>query len=111
VQQGQGVCRYCAGKAWDAFYVVADESAALLKFGITTGNGRSRLNDHRRDGFGTVYRFLPGLPGDTAPCLEREVQATLRLAGEVPVRGREYYRDHVTALVLDVVDHYPIPTP
>jgi hypothetical protein len=108
VQQGQGVCRHCAGKSWDAFYVVADESAELLKFGITTGTGRVRLNDHRRDGFVTVLRFLSNLPGDTAPDLERDVKSALHLAGETPVRGREYYQDHVTALVLDVVDHYPI---
>jgi hypothetical protein len=109
VQQGGGICRYCARKIWDAFYVVTDDTAALVKFGITTGNGRSRLNEHRRDGFDTVHRFLAALPGDTAPALERDVKAALRLAGEVPVRGLEYYRDHVTALVLDVVDHYPIP--
>lgn len=108
VQRGQGICRRCAGKTWDAFYVVVNADAELLKFGITSGNGRPRLSHHRRDGFDTVHRFLAGLPGDTAPRLEDDVLATLRLAGEEPVRGREYYQDHVTALVLDVVDHYPI---
>lgn len=108
VQGGQGICRRCAGKTWDAFYVVVDSDAELLKFGITSGNGRPRLRHHRRDGFVTVHRFLSGLPGDTAPRLENDVRATLRLAGERPVRGREYYSEHVTALVLDVVDHYPI---
>lgn len=112
VQQGQGVCRRCAGKTWDAFYVVVDPDAKLLKFGITSGSGRRRLGHHRRDGFVTVHRFLSGLPGDTAPRLERDVRATLILAGEEAVRGREYYSDRVTALVLDIVDHYPnVPRP
>lgn len=107
VQQGHGVCRHCSGKTWDAFYVVVDDDAALLKFGITTGNGKRRLTEHRRAGFTTVHRFLPGLAGDAALNLERDVRAALRLADEVPVRGREYYPAKVTALVLDVVDHYP----
>lgn len=107
VQQGQGVCRRCAGKTWDAFYVVANEDEGLLKFGITSGSGRPRLRHHRRDGFETVHRFLSGLPGNTAPRLERDVLAALRCAGEEAVRGREYYLDRVTALVLDIVDHYP----
>ena len=107
VQQGQGICRRCSGKTWDAFYVVANEDAELLKFGITSGSGRPRLRHHRRDGFDTVHRFLSGLPGDTAPQLERDVLAALRCAGEEAVRGREYYPDRVTALVLDIVDHYP----
>jgi len=107
VQQGHGVCRYCAGKTWDAFYVVADEDAGLLKFGITTGNGKRRLTEHRRAGFDTVHRFLPGLADDVALSLERDVRAALRLAAEEPMRGREYYSSTVTALVLDIVDHHP----
>lgn len=112
VQQGHGVCRYCAGKTWDAFYVVADDDAALLKFGITTGSGKRRLTEHRRAGFTTVHRFLPDLANNVALSLERDVRAALRLAGMEPVRGREYYTASVTALVLDIVDHYPsIPRP
>lgn len=112
VQQGNGVCRHCAGKTWDAFYVVADDDAALLKFGITTGSGKRRLTEHRRAGFATVHRFLSALEDNVALSLERDVRAALRLAGEEPVRGREYYSAGVTALVLDVVDHYPgVPHP
>ncbi|MDF2254718.1 hypothetical protein [Streptantibioticus ferralitis] len=43
---------------------------------------------------------LTGLPAAVALELERSVKATLRLAGELPVRGREYYSDRVTALVI-----------
>ncbi len=112
MQEGGGVCATCAGKTWDAFYVVAHDEALLLKFGITNGSGKRRLNEHRRAGFATVHRFLPGLPGSVALDLERDVRATLRLAAEEPVRGREYYSAAVTALVLDIVDHYPaVPRP
>lgn len=107
VQQGNGLCRDCSGKNWDVFYVVGNDDAELVKFGITSGSGRRRLYDHRRDGFVTVHRLLSGLPDAAAPSLERDVQAVLRLAGEEPVRGREYYPDRVTALVLDIVDNYP----
>lgn len=97
----------CAGSAWDAFYVVADEEEGRLKFGITSGDPRPRLGDHKRAGYGRVVRLLVDLPGDVAPELERSVLAALRLAGEAPVQGREYFHDSVTALVLDVVDNYP----
>lgn len=48
---------------------------------------------------------LPGLPIGVAPRIEQDVLAALRLAGEAPVRGREYYTARVTALILDVVDN------
>lgn len=108
VQSGEGICRRCAGKAWDAFYVVANTEAGLIKFGITSGDPRPRLARHAKDGFKHVLRTLTGLPGSVAPDLERSVMATLRLAGDAPVRGREYYNDRVTAVVLDTVDNFPI---
>lgn len=109
VLYGHGVCRFCANKEWDTFYLVANEDASLIKCGITNGAGRQRLTRHRRDGFTTVVRFLRDLPAGIAFALETDVLATLRLAGEKPVRGREYFPESVTALVLDVVDNYPIP--
>jgi hypothetical protein len=42
--------------------------------------------------------------------MERDVIATLRLAGEQPIHGREYYGIHVLATVLDIVDNYPTAT-
>lgn len=112
VQQGHGVCRFCANKEWDTFYLVADEEAGLVKFGITNGTGRARLARHRLDGFSTVVRLLTNLPPYIPIRLEADVLAALRLAREQPARGREYFPEHVTALVLDIVDHYPeIPRP
>ena len=110
VQQGGGICRRCAGKFWDTLYVVADDEAGTVKFGITS-NGTRRIGRHARDGFERVIRLHTGLPGDLAPTVERAVLAALRDAREEPVRGREYFPARVLALVLDVVDSHLEPQP
>ena len=94
--------------SWDAFYVLADETAGRIKFGITSGDPRPRLKKHRGAGYRTVIRLLIALPGTIAPDMENAVRAALRLAGVKPVRGREYYDIEALALVLDVVDNYPL---
>jgi len=100
-------CRTCKGKAWDVFYVVQDDINDLIKFGITSGNGRRRLDVHARDGFDQVVRLASHLPDGVAPELERNVLAALRDVLEKPVRGREYYHVRVLPLVLDLVDNHP----
>lgn len=107
VQQGQGICRFCKGRAWDVFYVVQDDINDIIKFGVTSGNPRMRLGVHERDGFDHVVRLVEGLPGVVAPELERTIIAALRDAREAPVRGREYYRARALGLVLDLVDNHP----
>lgn len=102
IQQGNGICRFCAGMEWDAFYVVTNPACHWLKFGITSGSGRVRLRRHRRAGFTVVDLLLTGLADVTAPTLEAEVKAALRLAGESPARGREYFDSSTLALVLDI---------
>jgi hypothetical protein len=104
VQQGRGVCRFCAGRAWDVFYVVADDSNEIVKFGITSGDPRPRFRQHSRDGFDRVIRLVESLPADVAPRLERAVLAALRDAREVPVRGTEYFPTRTLALILALVD-------
>lgn len=104
VQQGGGICRACAGKTWDVFYVVADEIYDTVKFGITSGDPRPRLKAHARDGFDCVIRLIEGLPGDLAPRLERAILAALREARESPVRGAEYFPTRTLGLILDLVD-------
>jgi hypothetical protein len=106
VRKGSGLCRYCAGSEWDVFYVVLNDLEDSLKFGITSGDPRPRLGVHARYGFTQVARLRSGLPD--AYELEHDVKATLRLAGERPIRGREYFDVRVLATVLDVVDHYPV---
>lgn len=107
VMQGTGLCRKCAGKEWDMFYVVRSDEA--VKFGITSGDPRPRLRLHRVAGYRTTVRMLTDLPGNTAPDLEDAVRATLRLAGLRPIKGREYFDIDALAVVLDIVDNYPIP--
>lgn len=108
VQQGNGICRYCMGRIWDAFYVVVNDAEDVLKFGITSGDPRPRLKRHESRGFERVVRVITDLPMGTALALELAVKATLRLARMQPVRGTEYFPLAALATVLDIVDHYPV---
>jgi hypothetical protein len=102
VQQGDGICRICASKVWDVFYVVT--SPCAVKFGITSGDPRRRLADHARQGYGTVVRVVTGLLGAVAPDAEAAVKSALALAGEHPVLGKEYFDISCLGLILDVAD-------
>jgi hypothetical protein len=104
VGQGSGVCRVCAGAEWDAFYVVI--GGGVVKFGITTGEGRRRLLIHAGQGFTEVVRLVTGLPDTVALDAENAVKSALGLAGERPVRGREYFDASCLALILDVADSW-----
>lgn len=108
VQQGNGICRHCMGKLWDAFYVVVNDAEDILKFGITSGDPKPRLKRHAANGFERVVRVIAGLPMGTAHPLESAVKATLKLARMHPVRGTEFFPVSALATVLDIVDHYPI---
>jgi hypothetical protein len=55
--------------------------------------------------------LLTGLPGVATPELERDVKATLALAGLGPVKGREYLDIGALVVILDVVDNYPVGEP
>ena len=100
VQQGHGICRFCAGSEWDAFYIVT--GSGMVKFGITTGNGRHRLALHAAKGLADVVHLAAGLSGTAALDTENAVKAALAAAGETPVRGREYFDISCLALILDV---------
>ena len=104
VSQGHGVCRFCAGTEWDAFYVVT--GSGVVKFGITTGDGRHRLLTHAGQGYTEVMRLVTGLPGTVALDAENAVKSALAVAGEKPVRGREYFDASCLALILDVADSW-----
>ncbi|MEU3070514.1 hypothetical protein ABZ712_27015 [Streptomyces sp. NPDC006906] len=107
IKFGTGLCRKCAGLAWDVFYVLINEDAGTVKFGITSGSPRPRLAVHARDGYQLVVRLLTGLPDDVALSLERAARTELLDAGHVPVRGREYFSASLVQFVLDTVDHHP----
>lgn len=108
IQQGRGICRFCAGMQWDVFYIVMHDGSDRIKFGITSGDHRDRLRRHARAGYKTLIRLLTDLPGSVAPDLERFVKSALALAGETPIHGREYFSAGALALVLDVVDNFPL---
>lgn len=105
--QGNGICRQCAGKNHDALYVLLNEEEGLVKFGITGGDARVRLAQHRRNGYETLVRLILNLREGAATAIERDIIATLALAREIPVKGREYYRAATLALVLDILDNHP----
>lgn len=104
VQQGQGLCRVCAGKDWDAFYVVGNAALGRVKFGVTTGDPRHRLQDHCRDGYTFGMRLVTEMPD--AYKLEQHIVRTLRDADIPPVQGREYYGMDALPVVLDVADNW-----
>jgi hypothetical protein len=54
---------------------------------------------------------MKDLPVGLAQQIEREVKATLKLAGFQPVRGHEYFPASALPVILDIADHYPITVP
>lgn len=106
VRTGQGLCLHCVGKIWNAFYVVQDARTATVKFGITSGDPKARLADHRRNGFSTVLRTFTGLADGEAKQLEDELKLQMRCAGVQPVRGAEYFSDAVLNVLLPFVDSW-----
>ncbi len=98
VASGDGGCGPCRGLIADVFYVVT--GPAGVKFGVTSGDPRPRLADHRRDGYTTVASLHTGLDSTAGLDAERRCRAALAAAGLAPVRGREYYSSDALPLVL-----------
>ena len=107
VGQGHGICRFCAGSEWDAFYIVTGNG--IVKFGITTGKGHHRLAFHAAKGLANVVHLVTDLPGTVALDAENAVKAALAIAGERPARGREYFDVSCLALILDVASSWLTP--
>lgn len=102
VQQGSSICRTCAYKVWDVFYVVVNDEACAVKFGVTSHDARARLRYHQADGFSRVIRTISDFP-DAFP-LERAILAMLRASQTSPLRGREYYDIGALPAIIDAVD-------
>jgi hypothetical protein len=89
---------------WDAFYVVAKRTSARVKVGVTSGDPRPRLAQHKSAGYTEVVRFGHVVGADV---LEREVLAALAAAGVTSVRGREYFDlDLALDVILGVVNEW-----
>ncbi|HTQ88677.1 MAG TPA: hypothetical protein VMK84_04210 [Streptosporangiaceae bacterium] len=101
VQQGKGACHICAGKEWDVFYIVTSRSLGQVKFGITSGDPRSRLADHRRAGYRQTAFVATGID---AKRIEDEVQAALAKHGHLPIHGREHFAIGTLSLILRVAN-------
>ena len=104
IQQGGSVCRACAYKVWDVFYVVANDAERVVKFGVTSHDPRARLRTHHADGFRRVIKTIVGMPDAFA--LERSVLTALRIAGMAPVFGREYFDTAALPTILGLVDDW-----
>lgn len=106
VKQGIGGCGACQGKVWDAFYVVYNPHVDNIKFGVTSGDPRPRLRDHRNDGYTEVLRTFAVLPEGEALGLEQELMKVLKCAGVAPVQGREYFPGAARNVILGFVDEW-----
>jgi hypothetical protein len=99
VQQGSGVCRICSWTAQNVLYLVRDVPKGRVKFGITNGDGRSRLRDHRRAGYAEVCCLATGLPEHLAALTEQKIKLALAMVDARPVRGTEYFSDEYLPLI------------
>lgn len=104
LRSGSGICRSCACSQPDVFYVVT--CARVVKFGVTSGDPRPRLRNHAARGYTDVIRLAAGLPGTAALDAENAVKSALAMAGEKPVRGREYFDVSCVPLIIDVADSW-----
>jgi hypothetical protein len=102
LQRGQGACATCAHRDYTVFYVLEHEADPVVKFGVSGQDGRRRLGIHRLDGFTTIHLLVADLASGVAKDAEDAVRASLALAGESPVRGREYFDVSCLGLILDI---------
>ncbi|MER7026265.1 MULTISPECIES: hypothetical protein [Streptomyces] len=85
------------------YYVVAN--GAMVKPGISSGDGRGRLDTHRtQHGLGQVRRLITDLPVGAAHDVERHVLDCLAGQGIRPVMGSEYFDAAHIDRVLELAD-------
>ncbi|KQX50976.1 MULTISPECIES: hypothetical protein [unclassified Streptomyces] len=98
------LCARCSGRDHPepTVYYVAT-GGGMVKPGISSGDGRGRLDTHRvTHGIDRTRRLVTGLPVGVARSVEGHVLDRLALEGVRPVRGYEYFgaehADRVMAL-------------
>lgn len=106
IRTGQGMCAICSWRGQDALYVVRNPRSQAVKFGITHGDGLSRLSDHSRTGFTEQILLKTGLAEFLAAHIEQKIKLALMMADVKPVRGREYFSDVHTALILNEIGNW-----
>ena len=92
---------------WDAFYVVTGYRAGTVKFGITGGDGRARLDAHRKDGYPVCRLLMTGMPAGMAEDMERALLRALKYIETEPVQGREYFPGECLDMILMLSEHFP----
>jgi hypothetical protein len=107
IKTGRGGCDICANKYSDVVYLVTGPNG--LKFGITSGDPRPRLNDHKRangGGYDTTVRLWTGLrPFGWAREVELNLKSELADRDHHPLPGTmEYFPATSLPLVLRVLD-------
>jgi hypothetical protein len=108
IKNGRGGCDVCANKYSDVVYVVTGPNG--LKFGITSGDPRPRLNDHKRisgGGYDTTVRLWTGLrPFGRAREVELNLRDGLADRDHHPLPGtKEYFPAASLPLVLHILDN------
>ena len=107
IKNGRGGCDICANKYSDVVYVVTGLNG--LKFGITSGDPRPRLNYHKSisgGNYDTTVRLWTGLrPFGWARQVELNLRDELADRGHCPLPGtKEYFPAASLSLVLNVLD-------
>lgn len=101
------LCARCSGAGIrpepTVYYVVTD--GAMVKPGISSGDGRGRLDTHRSEhGLSQVHRLITDLPVGAARDVERHVLDCLVGQGIRPVMGSEYFDAAHIDRVLELAD-------
>lgn len=101
---GYNICMICAGKTWDVFYFMENPSNGNCKIGITSGDIRIRLREHRRNGLSKVLRMYIDLADYVAKTLEDDVLASLSDINIKPIKGREYFSSIAIKPIFSLLD-------
>lgn len=101
LSQGWGICAECQYD-WDVVYVVT--GITLVKFGISSKGGKSRLNAHKYKGFANIARLYTNLPFDKAINTERIIRKELYDRNIYPLHGREYYDITYLDTIVEIID-------
>ncbi|MCG0285384.1 hypothetical protein [Streptomyces sp. PSAA01] len=101
------LCARCSGAGIrpepTVYYVVTN--GAMVKPGISSGDGRGRLDTHRSEhGLGQVRRLITDLPVGAARDVERHVLDCLAGQDIRPVMGSEYFDAAHIDRVLELAD-------
>ncbi|MGQ4436644.1 MULTISPECIES: hypothetical protein [unclassified Streptomyces] len=101
------LCARCSGAGVrpepTVYYVVTD--GTVVKPGISSGDGRGRLDTHRSEhGLSQVRRLITDLPVGAARDVERHVLHCLAGQGIRPVMGSEYFDAAHIDRVLELAD-------